>query len=312
MLERLAPLEGKLAALEAGLAGQDPRAALDRFAERLEAVQGRLSRMESEENPFTEIAEQLTRLYAQKDAGIAAVLERLAPLEGKLAALEAGLAGQDPRAALDRFAERLEAVQGRLSRMESEENPFTEVAEQLTRLYAQKDAGVAAMLERLAPLEAGLGRIAPLEARLAVADQEEALDGLAARLEAVAWAQGELAAGLAALKAAGEGMDPFGRLAEQLTRLQAEKDAGLAAALERLAPLEARLAALEARPDPEAEPSLRPPAPAPGRPRTPRTRRRSRRWPPTSSRRSGPCRASSRCIASEAGAGPAGPGAAGQ
>ena len=105
MFARLAPLEARLAAL-------DPTAALDRFAERLEAVQGRVAAIEGAENPFAEISEQLTRLYAQKDATVETVFARLAPLEARLAAL-------DPTAALDRFAERLEAVQGRVAAIEA-------------------------------------------------------------------------------------------------------------------------------------------------------------------------------------------------
>ena len=81
MFARLAPLEAKLAEL-------DPAAALDRFAERLEAVQGRLAAIEGAENPFAEISEQLTRLYAQKDATVETVFARLAPLEAKLAELD--------------------------------------------------------------------------------------------------------------------------------------------------------------------------------------------------------------------------------
>ncbi len=302
---RLAPLEARLAAL-------DPTAALDRFAERLEAVQGRLAALEGAENPFAEISEQLARLYAQKDATVETVFARLAPLEAKLAAL-------DPTAALDRFAERLEAVQGRVAAIERRrepvrgdlgaadpalrpegcdggdgvrpagaaggaaarrstrrrrstaspsgwrrcragwrrsrgaENPFAEISEQLTRLYAQKDATVETVFARLAPMEArlaalgqGLDRLAPL----AEDDPRAALDGLKLRLEALHWAQGETAAGLAALRAAAEARDgedgALAGIADRLTRLFAQKDAGLAAILARLGPLEARLAALEA------------------------------------------------------------------
>ena len=241
---RLAPLEARLAEL-------DPAAALDRFAERLEAVQGRVAAIETAENPFAEISEQLTRLYAQKDATVETVFARLAPLEAKLAEL-------DPAAALDRFAERLEAVQGRVAAIEAAENPFAEISEQLTRLYAQKDATVETVFARLAPLEArlaelgqGLDRLAPL----AEDDPRAGLDGLRMRIEALQWAQGETAAGLAALRAAAAeraGEDgTLSEIADRLTRLFAQKDAGLAALLARLQPLEARLAELEARrPDP--------------------------------------------------------------
>jgi len=236
---RLAPLEARLAEI-------DPTAALDRFAARLEAVQKRVETIEAAENPFAEISEQLTRLYAQKDATVETVFARLAPLESRLAEL-------DPRAALDRFAERLEAVQGRVAAIETAENPFAEISEQLTRLYAQKDAAVETVFARLAPLEAklaelgqGLDRLAPL----AEDDPRAGLDGLKVRLEALHWAQGETAAGLAALRAAAEARDgedgALAGIADRLTRLFAQKDAGLAAILARLGPLEARLAALEA------------------------------------------------------------------
>ena len=66
---------------------RDPRALLDRFAERLEAVQGRLASLE-DKTPFAELTEQLAGLYAQKDATVETVFARLAPLEAKLAALE--------------------------------------------------------------------------------------------------------------------------------------------------------------------------------------------------------------------------------
>ena len=107
---------------------------------------------------------------------------------------------------------------------------------------------------RLAPLEAQLALLAPL----AGDDPRAALDGLRARLDALHWAQGETAAGLAALAAAAGEREAEGgalsEIADRLTRLFAQKDAGIAALLARLTPLEARLAAIEARPwDPQAE-----------------------------------------------------------
>jgi chromosome segregation ATPase len=223
---------------------------LDRFAERLEAVQGRVAALEGVENPYAEIAGQLTKLYGQKDAGVEAMLQRLAPVEAKLATLEQGLG--DPKAALDRFAERLEAVQGRVAALEGVENPYAEIAGQLTRLYGQKDAAVETVLARLAPLEAklaalegGLARVLPL----AEDDPRAALDGLRARLEALHWAQGEVAAGLAALRAGGDGLaDIAGELAA--VRAAAEQAAGLA---DRLARLEASLPAPAAERAPTAE-----------------------------------------------------------
>ena len=102
---RLAPLEARLAELEGSLGRLDPQAALDRFAERLEAVRSAQADAEARlrsriedleqpgENPFAEISEQLTRLYAQKDATVETVFARLAPLEARLAELEARSGG---------------------------------------------------------------------------------------------------------------------------------------------------------------------------------------------------------------------------
>ena len=174
--------------------------------------------LEGAENPFGEIAAQLTRLYAQKDAAVETVLARLAPLEAQLAALEGGmarvlpLAEDDPRAALEGLRARLEALhaaQGEvaagLAALRGDDGGLTGIAEQLAALHARKDAGIAAVLERLAPLEA---RQAELEARLASPDAE------AARAETQAIATQLLAVRVAAEQTAG--------LAERLARLEAE------------------------------------------------------------------------------------------
>ena len=93
-------LEDRVAALKAAHAAAEA------------ALAARIATLEAPEaNPFAEISEQLTRLYAQKDAAVETVFARLAPLEAKLAEVDRRLAGQDPAGALDRFAERLEAVQ---------------------------------------------------------------------------------------------------------------------------------------------------------------------------------------------------------
>ena len=89
---------------------------------------------------------------------------------------------------------------------------------------------------------------------MAAADPRAALDDFAVRLETLHWTQGEVAAGLAALRATvGDGSmaEPFAAIAEQLTLLHAQKDAGLAALEARLAPIEARLAAMADGPDAE-------------------------------------------------------------
>ena len=149
MIARLGPVESRLAAFEAALAAADPQGALDRFAERLEGVAGRMTALEGAGKSATEISERLTDLYRQKDAAIEALVGRLAPLEARLAEL-------DPQGALDRFAERLEAVQARVSLIEGAENPVAEITERLAELHAQKDVAVEALVERLAPMEARL------------------------------------------------------------------------------------------------------------------------------------------------------------
>ena len=93
------------------------------------------------------LGEQLTRVLAQKEALADTLVARVA-------AVEAVLAEKDPAPALARLAERLAAL-------ESAENPFAEISEQLTRLYAQKDATVETVFARLAPLGGAAGRARP-------------------------------------------------------------------------------------------------------------------------------------------------------
>ena len=116
--------------------------------------------------------------------------------------------------------------------------PFAEIADQLTRLYAQKDAGVAAVTARLAPLEA---RLAELEARPSDADAE------AARAEAQAIATQMIAA----------------RAAAEQTELFANRLALLEVSLPRLTATQAEMMrALERQ---AAAPAIEPLAePAPG------------------------------------------------
>jgi prephenate dehydrogenase len=258
VLTRLAPLEAQLVELQAALDARDPKTMLDGFAARLDALQSRLGALETPgENPFAEISAQLTRLYAQKDAAVETVITRLAPLEAQLVELQAALDARDPKTMLDGFAARLDALQSRLGALETPgENPFAEISEQLTRLYAQKDAAVETVFARLAPLEARLTelqalapQVAALASSGAVADPRAALDDFAVRIETLHRTQGEVAAGLAALRAViGDGSvaQPFAAIAEQLTQLHAQKDAALAA-------VEARLAEMDARIDARAE-----------------------------------------------------------
>ena len=215
MFARLAPLEAKLAEL-------DPdRRALDRFAERLEAVQGRLAAIEGAENPFAEISERLTRLHAQKDA-------RSRRCSRGWRRSRRSSPSSTRRGALDRFAERLEAVQGRVALIEGAENPFAEISERLTRLHAQKDAAVETVMR-------GWRRS---EAKLAELDPAGALDRFAERLEAV---QGRVAV----IEGGGE---PVRRDLRAADPAHAQKDAAVETVFARLAPLEAKLAELDPRP----------------------------------------------------------------
>ena len=173
VLARLAPIEARLGRLE----GEAPAEALARLELRLDglrdahgATQAALSAMKHEgAGPVAEIAERLSRLHAQKDTVAEQLLARLAVVESEIAA-------RDPGTALAGLTERLEGLRGRVAQLETPgENPYAEIAEQLTALYAQKDAVAETMLARLAPLEARLGEI---EAGFAARDPQAALDGL--------------------------------------------------------------------------------------------------------------------------------------
>ena len=207
-------LLARLAAVESELAARDPANALDGLAERLEALRGRVALLETpQENPYAGIVDQLTTLYAQKDAATETMLARLAPLEARLGAIEA----RDP-------ADMLDALRDRLVVLETpQENPYAGIADQLTTLYAQKDAAAETVLARLAPLEARLGAV---EAR----DPADMLDALRDRLAVLETPQ----------------ENPYAGIADQLTTLYAQKDAATEAMFTRLAPLEARLGAVEA------------------------------------------------------------------
>jgi hypothetical protein len=190
----------------------DGIAALQAAAEAALAV--RLAALEGAPDAGAQIAERLAALHAQKEAAAAALLGRLAPLETKLSELETALAARDPQGALDLLAERLEAVR----------------AAQAAETAALGDR-VAGRIDTVAAgAEAGLDRLeATTGARL---------DGLAA---AQAAAEAALAARLGALEGAPNAAAEIG---ERLAALHAQKDAGVEAALGRLAPLEAQLAEL--------------------------------------------------------------------
>ena len=291
VLDRLQPLEARLQAAEAA-AVPDPAPALAALAVRLEAaqaaraeaeagLQGRLAALEAAGSPVAELGERLAELQARKEAAVTAVLDRLQPLETRLQEVAAAAAAPDP--ALGRLAERVAAL-------EASGSPVAELGDKLAGLHAQKDAALAAVLDRLQPLEAGLqalardiaapdpafdrlaerlavleaagspvaelgNKLAELHARrdAAVAAVLDRLQPLEARLQEVAAAAAapdELAERVAALEASGS---PVAELGDKLAGLHAQKDAALAAVLDRLQPLEAGLQALArdiAAPDP--------------------------------------------------------------
>jgi hypothetical protein len=309
-------LMSRMRQIEETMAASNPRAVLDRFSERLDALKERVVLLEAPgESPFAEISEQLTRLYAQKDATVETVFARLVPLEAKLDALETGvggaarrdqveglaarldaldwvqdeladrlggiraaaedqamqavsgqmvpmqarlaemeglLAAQDPRAVLDRFSERLDALKERVVLLEAPgESPFAEISEQLTRLYAQKDATVETVFARLAPLEAKLDA---LETGVGGAAGRDQVEGLAARLDALAYAQESASERLTVIGTKAAQIVPMAEIRKELAQAFAGRDANINGLLKRLTPLEKRLAELEARPwDPDAD-----------------------------------------------------------
>ena len=199
-LARLAPLEAKLAALESGRDAEAAagREALKRLEAKLEAqaaeaaaAKSELAALKAEAGGVRALGEQLTRVLAQKEALAETLVARVA-------ALEAALAEQDPAPALARLAERLAAL-------ETAENPFAEISEQLTRLYAQKDATVETVFARLAPLEAQLAALDPTAALDRFAERLEAVQGRVATLET----RGEPVRG--DLRAADPALRPEGR-----------------------------------------------------------------------------------------------------
>jgi chromosome segregation ATPase len=159
-----------------------------------------------------ELGNKLAELHARRDAAVAAVLDRLQPLEARLQ--EVAAAASAP----DELAERVAAL-------EASGSPVAELGDKLAELHARRDAAVEAVLDRLQPLEARLQEVA-----VAAAVRDPALDGLAERV--------------AALEASGS---PVAELGDKLAGLHAQKDAALAAVLDRLQPIEARLQEVAAR-----------------------------------------------------------------
>ncbi len=207
---------------------------------RLEAMAARLAGLEAATPPFAELADQMTRLYGQRDAMAETVFARLAPIETKQRELEVALALRDPGEALDRLGERLEALRAAQEAADQSLRASQEAADQNLRA-AQEAADRNLQAAQEAALESlRAAQEAAVENLRAV--QEAAMTGLGerlgARLDGVALAT---EARLAALEGA---ENPQAELVERLAALHAQKEAGLEAALGRLAPVEAQVADL--------------------------------------------------------------------
>ena len=247
----------RIARLEQAQAAHDPAALAKRLSGRLDdvriALEARLAAIEdpaARSAPFGKISEQLTRLYAQKDASVEAMLGRLAPLEARiaeidgalprLAMLESTLAAQNPKATLDRLVERLAAAEtayaasearltGEITALKSAENPFAEISEQLDPALRPEGRH---RRDGLRPARAAGGEARrngdPRSARPPSTASRRGSRRMQARLDAPV-------------------ENPFAEISEQLTRLYAQKDATVETVFARLAPLEAKLAELRGR-----------------------------------------------------------------
>lgn len=256
-------LGGRIDALGSAQAAQaaETEARIDPLRARIEAEEARSGQERAD------LVAQFTRLYDQKDAGIAALRDRLAPLEARTGLLEEARGGQE--AALARIEARIESrVETRIASLDAAREagelalagiradlaalgtelragkeaalaPVRDIADRLSGLHAQKDA----LAETL------LARLGALEDRVAALDPRGALDRFAERLETAKAAREEAEAGLrariGALEAPAE--NPFAEISERLAGLYAQKDAAVETVLARLAPLEARLGEIEAR-----------------------------------------------------------------
>ena len=163
---------------------------------------------------------------------------------------------------------RLEETLRRIAALEAAGAPFAEIAEQLSRLYAQKDASGEALTARLEAVARDLDR------RLAAVEEGGGREEEAARAEAQA-----IATQLIAMRAA----------AAQ-TELFADRIALLEASLPRLSVTQSLM--MQAL---ERQAGVAPAAAGPA------AEVRRRRLPPTRWRRSATCRGSFRCTRSETG-----------
>lgn len=198
---------------------------------RLEAMAARLAGLEAATPPFAELADQMTRLYGQRDAMAETVFARLAPIETKQRELEVALALRDPGEALDRLGERLEALRAAQEAADQNLRAAQEAADR--NLQAAQEAALESLR---AAQETAVENLRAV--------QEAAMTGLGERLGARL--DGFARAAEARLAALERVESPQAELVERLAALHAQKEAGLEAALGRLAPVEARVAELEA------------------------------------------------------------------
>ena len=113
------------------------------LGERLEGLQGRVSGLEGAENPFAEISEQLTRLYAQKDATVETVFARLGAAGG---ASWRSWSGPEPDGDAEAARAEAQAIATQLIAARA-------VAEE-TRLFSDRIALLEASLPRLSHAQA--------------------------------------------------------------------------------------------------------------------------------------------------------------
>lgn len=172
-LAGLDQLRARMRTLEQLGDAAEARGILERLQERLgeiesaqarfEATLGsRLSVLEDARNPFAEDPEQLTQLYARKDATAEAVFARLAQMEARLAEAEHALVKEGADAA--QFEAQAIAAQLIAGRTVAEE----------TRRFA----------DRIALLEASLPRLSHAQALMIQALERQAAPGVAPRLTA--------------------------------------------------------------------------------------------------------------------------------
>ncbi len=276
---------GPVLSERAAASGEPPvtPSAARRLELRLEAVETRLAETLAEGAPeerLRDMAGALVGLIRDKNATLETALAGLDQLRARLRALERIGDVAEARALFEELGARLEGLRAdqavlaaetteRIAqlraRAEAEEAPRLALAEQIAKLYDAREAGLAHVLERLAPLEARLAELAAEQgAARAWQDRREAdrLDRAEARLGDLEAARAAWEITLAALRAersAAEvaldsrlaalenpAADPFAAFSDRLTALASDREATVETVMALLAPLESRLGASEA------------------------------------------------------------------